>query len=1035
MDPHVVLIGVTVFIVSAILIYLISVFGIKEKSYEEAIAEQKKRFEEEQEKARRDKKAGKEKKEKKGGKTKKDKPKEKVDEVPKETKEVPKEHKMVNLEIEAEIIEPIDVPLETSKSLPNLKQRKHPSKSILANKDEKPLIAKETVEVPHFKPPPKDELDLKHKHEREGKRKDSKTEKPESPKSGKKQKPVEEDFVVEHVSKVTAAATESKQKRSKLVQEPLIDASDLIMSVRTAQLGDQDTQTLIDILLNKQGGGGGGSISTEWNKKSQKGDPIVLLRRQLEEKERALQEEQNLAMSNANKIKEIRQELAHEKTRFTNLEQQYQEKITAQTQEIQALHARMQSTHESHLIENSRMQAHINKLEQQAQNQGQLQQLKEENRKLKESYEKIKAEAIPPAEFNSLRQKVSIMENELSNNVIKLNSAEKAKNAAMSKCSKLEEEIKKLKGTESDSEGMWTKRLEEVNQQLRKSENEKKTLADRLKTAEKDCAGVKARLQELEKALNGNDASSKELEEKLKTTETAKASVESSLKTTEKKLQEIENQKNNFQQELENLKMENKKLLEEAKVIRERPLGDGQEAPKAKPNGDILSEEKAVQEYKDAMEEYKKTVAEKDKTIQSLQSDVDIQKKEAAKLLEQVEAQKKKNNEQSTVAVTETEKYDKNILQRLFPEISVSDKMSHKDWMNSFEKEAAVQIKAALEKKDDSAKLKELEDSKNSLQMQVTDLKKKVSESAKLEARVKELESQNTQLQKQLGDSKTESSSQITAAQNLVKDLQEQVKQLEKENKEYKSKLDQSSSNDSQVQELEEANRKLQKQVEDYLAVLQTTETKLQQLENSVEGEERKWQDKAEALTVELKQAKDEIASLKQDVDKYKNSEEMKAKVLTLEEQLKISEDKCSQLQDEVNEAETRISSLQSSIQQSNTADLTKELQDLKSQLDAEMKKSKDLASQVVRLNGIIKTGQDAIQQEQELVTKLKQQLEEREKSPGTNSNSTVSELKVKLDEKEKQLEKEITLNKQLSQRLGQLGIMAKSPSDSGTSV
>ncbi|XP_061168986.1 uncharacterized protein LOC133178260 [Saccostrea echinata] len=100
------------------------------------------------------------------------------------------------------------------------------------------------------------------------------------------------------------------------------------------------------------------------------------------------------------------------------------------------------------------------------------------------------------------------MENELSNNVIKLNSAEKAKSAAMSKCSKLEEEIKKLKGTESDSEGMWTKRLEELNQQLRKSENEKKTLADRLKTAEKDCAGVKTRLQELEKALNGNDASS-----------------------------------------------------------------------------------------------------------------------------------------------------------------------------------------------------------------------------------------------------------------------------------------------------------------------------------------------------------------------------------------------------------------------------------------------------------------------------------------------------------------------------------------------
>lgn len=37
-------------------------------------------------------------------------------------------------------------------------------------------------------------------------------------------------------------------------------------------------------------------------------------------------------------------------------------------------------------------------------------------------------------------------------------------------------------------------------------------------------------------------------------------------------------------------------------------------------------------------------VAEKDKTIQGLQSDIEVQKKEATKLLEQAETQKKKNN-------------------------------------------------------------------------------------------------------------------------------------------------------------------------------------------------------------------------------------------------------------------------------------------------------------------------------------------------------------------------------------------------------
>ncbi|XP_056022399.1 ribosome-binding protein 1-like isoform X28 [Ostrea edulis] len=989
MDPHVVLIGVTVFIVSAILIYLISVFGIKEKSYEEAIAEQRKRHEEEQEKTRRDKKAEREKR--KGGKTKKEKPKEKVDEVP-------KEHKMVNLEIDAEIIEPIETVEPKQKS--SVKHRKQPSKSILTNKDEKSLIAKETVEVPHFKPLPKDDVELKHEHDRDVKRK----EKMESPKTSKKQKPVEEEIVMEQVSKVMAPVTEGKPKRPKQVQGSLADASELIMAVRTAQLGDQDTQSLIDILLNKQGGGG--SISSEWNKKSQKGDPIVLLRRQLEEKERALQEEQQLAMANGNKIKEIRQELTHEKSRYASLERQYQEKIAAQTQEIQALHTRMQSTHESHLIESSRMQAHINQLEQKTQNKAQLQQVMEENRKLKESYEKTKAEAIPPAEFNSLRQKVSIMENELSNNIIKLNSAEKAKTTSVAKCTKLEEEIKKLKGTESDSEKTWSKRLEEVNQQLRKSETEKNTLTDKLKAAEKDCSGVKARLQELEKALN--DANPKELEGKLKVTETAKASVESSLKTTEKKLQDAENQKNNLQQELENLKMENKKLVKEAKIIRERPLGDGQEAPKDKPNGDINEEEKAVKEFKTAVEEYKKMVAEKDETIQGLQKDIEVQKKEASKLLEQAETQKKKNNEQGTVMVTETESYDKAILQKLFPNISVSDKMSHKDWMTSFEKQALVQIKTDSEKKDDSAKLKELEDSKKSLQTQVLSLQKEVSESAKLGDRVKELETSNAQLQKQISNSKTESSTQITAAQTQIKELQDQVRQLETENQECKLNAKQSnSSNDAQVRDLEETNKKLQKQVEDYLAVLQTTETKLQQLENSVEGEERKWQDKAEELAVQLQQAKDEITSLKKDVDKFKNSEE----------------------------AEQRISTLQSSKQQSNTADPGTESENLQGQLDSERKKSKDLASQIVRLNGIIKTGQDAIHQEQELVTKLKQQLEEREKSPGTNTNSAASELKDKLAEKEKQLEKEITLNKQLSQRLAQLGIMATSPSDNGTSV
>lgn len=69
---------------------------------------------------------------------------------------------------------------------------------------------------------------------------------------------------------------------------------------------------------------------------------------------------------------------------------------------------------------------------------------------------------------------------------------------------------------QKEGEGMWTKRIDELGQQLRKAESEKATVTNNLQAAEKECMSVKNRLKELEKTLSGNDTNSKELEEKLK---------------------------------------------------------------------------------------------------------------------------------------------------------------------------------------------------------------------------------------------------------------------------------------------------------------------------------------------------------------------------------------------------------------------------------------------------------------------------------------------------------------------------------------
>lgn len=58
----------------------------------------------------------------------------------------------------------------------------------------------------------------------------------------------------------------------------------------------------------------------------------------------------------------------------------------------------------------------------------------------------------------------------------------------------------------------------------------------------------------------------------------------------------------------------------------------------------------------------------------------------------------------------------------------------------------------------------------------------------------------------------------------------------------------------------------------------------------------------------------------------------------------------------------------------------SQQVEEIQQQLEGERKKNKDLSSTLVRLNGIIKTGQDALMQEQKLVKQLQEQLTEKTK-------------------------------------------------------
>ena len=64
-------------------------------------------------------------------------------------------------------------------------------------------------------------------------------------------------------------------------------------------------------------------------------------------------------MSAASKLKELRQEFSAEKHRYLLLEKASEEKMGRYSGEITALHSRMQSSHESHMMEVARLKAQI----------------------------------------------------------------------------------------------------------------------------------------------------------------------------------------------------------------------------------------------------------------------------------------------------------------------------------------------------------------------------------------------------------------------------------------------------------------------------------------------------------------------------------------------------------------------------------------------------------------------------------------------------------------------------------------------------
>ncbi|XP_060830973.1 kinectin-like isoform X1 [Bombus pascuorum] len=796
MDVQTGLVYVAVVVISAAVIVLVSMFGIKEKSYEEAIAEQRK-LPDDLLSNKKDK--SKEKKHKnKAGKKVKEKKEEKEE---KEDKEEKPEH--VQFEENPQIL-PLE-PLLREGSKGSKKKSKHEKvKPILVNKDEPLVIVTElspsqslSTEVNHFDLiQPKDDLELIRSHSKENLQqigqsestinkspketptkvkknvKDSVKKKDDNIKEEKKEtinntnippvankdsakeiKEQKETSVrdVKEVIKETVISTQSTNKESKKAKKKndilaqiggdkdAVNVSLLMPLVQKAELSRSEIQILIDQLLNKQMDNP--SEHSEWTEG--RADPVIKLKKQLAEKEKALADEHEANIAFQNKLKELRAELNSERSRLSANVRQLEEALNAKVTETQTLHTRMQHILESHAAEKQGFTRQIEQLqtkvnenaaiihkmqEDQGQTQGHMQQELIAQRKQME------------VQFAQMRDNENALKAQLAQKHVEVQELQSELQAtcesSTAEIEMLRQQLGLMQGQLMHSEGQLQHfkeagdRLQDVARQLEDSHRAHADLDHRLKSAHRHEQELQKQVNSLQSELNSvkteaNDASALKTELNKAQSELVKLKSELSVSMNEVKYEAAE---------ITALKVTLVDREEELKVFQEK----------------LINKDKDLETCKEELNNVRTELKQSTENITQLETQLEAVQKN----LDTVQDELNKTTKSLEVAQGDVDTNQSN-MEKLEEQLKQSQ--------NELE-EARAELKAVNETTNEM----------NMLKAEINRLQKRDQRSSETQLQITRLQEENDKL-----------SIQLT---NLA-DLQKQLKQLQEENESLASQL------------------------------------------------------------------------------------------------------------------------------------------------------------------------------------------------------------------------------------------------------
>lgn len=714
-----------------------------------------------------------------------------------------------------------------------------------------------------------------------------------------------------------------------------------------------EAQRLIEILSEKTG-----VIQDTWHKATQKGDPVAILKRQLEEKEKLLATEQEDAAVAKSKLRELNKEMASEKAKAAAGEAKVKKQLVAREQEIAAVQARMQASYRDHVKEVQQLQGKIRTLQEQLENgpNTQLARLQQENSILRDALNQATSqmESKQNAELAKLRQELSKVNKELVEKSEASRQEEQQRKALEAKAATFEKQVLQLQASHKESEEALQKRLEEVTRELCRAESSHASLradAEKAQEQQQRVAELHSKLQSSEVEVKSKCEELSNLQGQLKEARAENARLTERICSIESLLQASQVQDTQASQAETNQQQTRLQELESQVSSLEREAG----------------------ELKEAMEQQKgKNNDLREKNWKAMEA-LALAERACEEKLRSLTQAKEESEKQLHLAEAQT----KEVLLALLPELSIiSAHQNYAEWLREVKEKGSKLLKklpASLEPSSDIvSKLREAEETQNSLQAECDQYRTILAET-----------------------------------EGMLKDLQ---KSVEEEERVWKAKV---GAAEEELQKVREHTSLLEAELEKHMA---SANAQCKTYAKEVAGLRQlllESQSQLEEAKSEAQKQRKELALVRQQLSDMKSHVEdgdaagspavppaeqdpvkLKTQLARTEAILDDEQAQRQKLKAEFEEAENTACRLQEleklraagSQESSGIEDVTQ----LKERLEKEKRLTSDLGRAATKLQELLKITQEQLMKEKDTVKKLQEQLEKAEDGCSSKEGTSV---------------------------------------------